>query len=383
MPRLLFFVSEDWYFCSHRLPVARAARDAGFEVVVACHCTGHGKAIEAEGFRLIPLPLDRTGRNPLREMLFIARLIGIYRRERPDIVHHVAMKPVLYGSLAAWLTGVPAVVNALAGLGFLFTNPKGAIKLASTLVLAAFRFLLDRPNARLIVQNRDDQAMFRDRAIVSADRIALIRGSGVDIAAYTPQPECPGPVVAALVARMLWDKGVGEAVEAARLLKCRGVDVRVVLVGDPDPANPRSIDQRQLDAWAAEGVVEWWGHRADIAAVYAAAHIALLPSYREGLPKSLLEACACGRPAVTTDVPGCRELIEDGVNGLLVPARDPAALAAALEQLAQNPQLRHALGGRGRALVERDFSDGAVGAETIALYHSLLSRRQAGSNIPG
>jgi glycosyltransferase involved in cell wall biosynthesis len=386
-PKILFVVTEDWYFCSHRLPMARAARDLGCEVVVAARVDRHGDAIRAEGFRLAPLQrLDRRSADPLRETAAVRELYALYRRERPDLVHHVAVKPVLYGALAARLAGVPAVVNALAGLGFVFAAATPAARLLRPAVTSAFRFLLDRPGSRLLVQNEDDRAFFAGSGLVAAERIALVRGSGVDIARLAPMPDpaaadAVGNIpVAALVGRMLWDKGVGEAVEASRLLRRRGIALRLALVGRPDPANPRSIPEETLRGWQSEGVAEWWGHRGDIAEVWRQASIALLPSYREGLPKALLEAAACGRPMLAADVPGCRELVRHEANGLLVPVRDPAALANALARLADDPALRRRLGAAARRTVEGEYAEAAVAGAVQALYREMLGN--AGAPAP-
>ncbi|MCH8035744.1 MAG: glycosyltransferase family 4 protein [Proteobacteria bacterium] len=304
-PVLLYLVTEDWYFWSHRLPIARAARAAGWEVLVATRVAEHGERIRREGFRLLPIGLRRRSLAPWREVAAIAELARLYRRERPDLVHHVAMKPVLYGSLAAALAGVPAVVNALAGMGYVFTSSGVKARLLRPLIRTAFRWLLDRPNSRLILQNPDDIAAMTGAAMtgatvakgtVTAERVALIRGSGVDIQIFRPREEPEGTPVAVMVSRMLWDKGVGELVEAARLLRRREVPLRVVLVGPPDPDNPASIPERQLRDWDASGDIAWWGERSDIAEIWAKGQIAVLPSHREGLPKSLLEAAACGRP---------------------------------------------------------------------------------------
>ncbi|HEY0524988.1 MAG TPA: glycosyltransferase family 4 protein [Stellaceae bacterium] len=385
-PKILFVVTEDWYFCSHRLPMARAARDLGCEVVVATRVDSHGEAIGAEGFRLVPLRrLDRRSADPLREAAAVRELYALYRRERPDLVHHVALKPVLYGALAARLAGVPSVVNALAGLGFVFASATPAARLLRPAVTSAFRFLLDRPGSRLLVQNEDDRAFFAGSGLVAAERIALVRGSGVDIARLAPTPDPAaadaGAVpIAALVGRMLWDKGVGEAVEASRKLRQRGVALRLALVGRPDPANPRSIPEATLRGWQAEGVAEWWGHRDDIAEIWRHASIALLPSYREGLPKALLEAAACGRPMLATDVPGCRELVRHEANGLLVPVRDAAALADALARLAADPALRRRLGAAARRTVEGEYAETAIAGAVQALYREMLGN--AGAPAP-
>ena len=370
-PVLLYLVTEDWYFWSHRLPLARAARAAGWEVMVATRVAKHGERIRREGFRLVPIGLRRRSLAPWREAAAIAELLRLYRRERPDLVHHVAMKPVLYGSLAAALAGVPAVVNALAGMGYVFTSSGVKARLLRPLIRTAFRWLLDRPNSRLILQNPDDIAAMT-KGTVTAERVALIRGSGVDTQIFRPREEPEGTPVAVMVSRMLWDKGVGELVEAARLLRRREVPLRVVLVGPPDPDNPASIPERQLRDWDASGDVAWWGERSDIAEIWAKGQIAVLPSHREGLPKSLLEAAACGRPMVAADVSGCREIVKDGLTGLLVPPGDAGGLADALERLARDPDLRRRLGATARDLVEREFSEEVVVAQTLELYRSLV-----------
>ena len=369
-PVLLYVVTEDWYFCSHRLPVARAARDAGWDVIVATRVGKHGERILKEGFRLIPIRLRRRSLAPWRELMAIAELLRIYRRERPDLVHHVAMKPVFHGSLAAAIAGVPSVVNALAGMGYVFASSGLEARLLRPLVKTAFRWLLDRPNSRLILQNPDDVAAMTD-GTVAAERVALIRGSGVDTRAFAPVEEPGGTPVAVMVSRMLWDKGVGELVEAARLLRQRDVPLRVVLVGASDPENPTSIPERQLRDWDAAGDIAWWGERSDIAKIWANSHIAVLPSYYEGLPKSLLEAASSARPMIGTDRSGCTEVVHDGVTGLLVPPRDAERLADALERLARDPDLRRRMSAAARALVERELSEDVVVAQTLALYRSL------------
>jgi glycosyltransferase involved in cell wall biosynthesis len=265
-PKLLFLVTEDWYFVSHRLPLAVAACQAGYEVIVITRVGEHGHTIRNTGLRLIPIERTRRGKNPLTEMLLVARLTAIYRRERPDIVHHVAMKPVLYGSLAARLAGVWHVVNALAGLGWLFTSESRLAHVLGRGVRFAFSKMLNR--GAVIVQNPDDMQWLVDLGITSS-RIHLIRGSGAEVNQFAPTPEPNGEPVVVLASRMLWDKGVGEFVAAARHLQQRGVAARFVLVGDPDPANPASIPPGFLESWHAEGVIEWWGHRNDMVQVFA------------------------------------------------------------------------------------------------------------------
>lgn len=367
-PKLLYVVTEDWYFCSHRLPLAIAAKDAGFDVAVATRVCDHGKLIEDAGLKLIPFEISRRGMNPLRELPTIVRLAAFYHREKPDLVHHVAMKPVLYGSIAAHLVGVRHVVNAVAGLGWLYTSRR--------LTTRMVRFVMQQVLARalraseIIVQNPDDRNQLR---AVGLDRLHLIHGAGVDTRVFAPVQRPLGQPCVVLASRMLWNKGVGEFVAAARALKMDGISARFVLVGGHDPGNPAAIPEEQLRAWRAEGVVEWWGHRSDMAEVLAQAHIACLPSYREGLPKSLVEAAACGLPIVTTDAPGCREVVEDGVNGFLVPVKDSSALAEALRKLIADAGLRQRMGTASRAKVLAEFSQEKVIDQTLALYHELIS----------
>lgn len=372
MPVLLYLVSEDWYFWSHRLPIARAARDAGWRVVVATRVHEHGERIRREGFRLVPIRLHRSSLAPWQEFTAIAELIRLYRRERPDLVHHVALKPVIYGTLAARLSGVRATVNALGGMGFVFSSGSTRARMLRGVVKAVLRRSLNRSGSRLVLQNPDDAAIL-SKGVVSSERIVLIRGSGVDVKAFAPTPEPDGKPVAVMVSRMLWDKGVGDLVEAARLLKARACPLDIVLVGAPDPDNPGSIPEHRLRNWAAAGNVFWLGRRDDIARIWAESHIAVLPTfYGEGLPKSLLEAAACGRPMVASDVPGCREIVRHGVTGLLVTPRDPRALAGALQTLAEDPQTRRRMGGVARELVERELSEEIVVSKTMAVYRTLI-----------
>ncbi|MFQ5954175.1 MAG: glycosyltransferase family 4 protein [Kiloniellales bacterium] len=374
-PKILYLVTEDWYFCSHRLGLARAARDQGAEVVVATRAGEDAARIEAEGFRLVPLDWRRGGANPLGELISLVAVLRIYRRERPDLVHHVAIKPVLIGGLAAALAGIPAVVNALTGLGYLFIDGGSRARTVGPLARRLLGLVLNRPNAHVIVQNPDDLALLRRRRLVRHDRVTLIPGSGVDTAGLRPLPEPDGAPVAALVGRMLVDKGVVELVGAARLLSDRGVGLKVRLIGPPDPHNPASIPEATLGAWQQAGAVEWVGPEPDIAKVWRQAHIAVLPSYREGLPKALLEAAACGRPLVATDVPGCREVVHDGETGLMVPAGSVVPLADALQRLAGDGALRQRLGANARRLVETRFAEPLVVDQTLRLYRRLLGPR--------
>ncbi len=370
-PLLLFVVTEDWYFVSHRLCLARAAVAVGYDVAVATRVQKHGEVIEQAGIKLIPIRMNRSSRNPFAELLATLELVRIYLRLRPSIVHHVAIKPVLYGSVAAWCAGVPGVVNAIAGLGYLFVSGSRKTALLRGVVKYAFRLLFSRPNTRVIVQNPDDFDAMRESLAMPPERLCLIRGSGVDLDAFPARPPMQGRPLVILPARMLWDKGVGEFVEAARLLQQQGVEARFRLVGDADDANPAAISRQQLQAWVDEGVVEWSGWCDDMSSVMAESRIVCLPSYREGLPKALLEAAASSRAIVATDVPGCREIVVPGVNGLLVEARSAEALVPALRQLIEDPLVCEKMGRAGRTMVEGEFSMGAVAEKTLSLYKSL------------
>lgn len=371
--KIIFFVTEDWYFCSHRLPLALAAQRSGYDVTVVTRVNQHGELIRSHGLNLIPINLSRRSRNPLKELGVIRQLLDIYREQKPDIVHHVALKPVLYGSIAARLAGVPAVVNALAGLGFLFVSKQWLARILRPLVEVAFRVLLNRPNVRVIFQNPDDLCLLTGRGVLELKRAVLIRGSGVDTTLFRPAPELDETPLVVLASRMLWDKGVKEFVEAARQLKGLGVSARFALVGEGDPENPASISREQLAQWCDEGVIEWWGRHENMPQIFAESHIVCLPTtYGEGVPKVLIEAAACARPIVATDVPGCREIVRNGENGLLVPAKDVDLLALALRKLIENSSLRIKMGLRGRAMVEEEFSVEHVVRQTLDLYQELL-----------
>lgn len=368
--KILFFVTEDWFVCSHWLPLIEAAKNSGLEVVVVTRTNKHVEMILQHGARVIPFDMSRRGSNLFREFATILRLAGIYRKEKPDIVHHVAMKPMLYGSLVAHLMRVPHTINWVAGMGWLFVSGTQRAKIMQIAVRKALGMLLRRTS--VIVENPDDQAIISTLGV--ADRhIHLVRGAGVDTLLYAPSPESEGMLQVVLPARMLWDKGVGEFVGAARQLRQRGVNARFVLVGEPDTENPASVPMEQLQAWQKEGAVEWWGRREDMSRVLANSHIICLPSYREGLPKSLLEAASCGRAIVTTDVPGCREIVRNGDNGLLVEARNATALADALARLLDSPALRQKMGERGRERVLDEFSQERIVAQVLTLYREVLS----------
>lgn len=372
--RLLFVVNDAGFFLSHRLPLAQAARDEGYDVHVATPDDQSSVVIQSRGFVFHPIPIARRGMHPLVELRSIRALRQLYRELAPDIVHHVTIKPVLYGGIAARLAGVPAVVNAVTGLGYIFISRGVKSAILRRLVKATYRFALRQARTRVIFQNPDDMALFEGEGLVRPSDAVLIRGSGVDMAVFLPRPEAVGIPIVLLASRMIWDKGVAEFVEAARLLHDQGITARFVLVGGPDSGNPSTIPQAQLEAWQKAMPVEWWGIRVDMPQVFAESHIVCLPSYYgEGIPKVLIEAAACARALVTTDTPGCREIVQHEINGLLVPPRDAYALAKAIRQLLQNPELRAQMGRRGREIAMTDFSLQTVIDQTLGVYRDLLS----------
>lgn len=373
-PKLLYLVSEDWYFVSHRLALAVAAKERGYDVVIATRVGKEGGTIRDAGLTLRPIEFERSGLGPASEAATLARLIALYRRERPKLVHHVAVKPVVYGSIAARVTGVSGIVNALMGLGFVFTSETTKARALRPLVRAGLKPALRGPRTRIIVQNADDAELLAREHLARPENLRLIRGSGVDPAAFAVTPPPHGVPLVVLPARLLADKGVNEFVAAAEILKRDGVAARFALVGDPDPLNPSAIPLETVKAWVTRGLVEHWGWKkqSEMPAVLAAASLVCLPSYREGLPKSLLEAAAAGRAIVAADVPGNREIVRPGVNGWLVPARDAAALAAALREALADPMLCARYGAAGRAMVENEMSIRHVIDATLAVYAELV-----------
>ncbi len=373
MPRLLFLIDDDSYFCWHRLDLARAARDQGFEVTVATHVERHGPQIEKEGFKLIPIRFRRGIQNPLSECATLAELVRLYRTERPDIIHHISLKHVLYGSVAARITRMPAIVNAFTGLGTAFTGQTSKAKILRAGIKRALRWSLAHPCSKTTFENKDDRDDLVTAGIVASEKTVVIRGVGVNVSYFTPQLEPNNEPTVILVSRMLWDKGVREFVQASKKIKKEFPNARCALVGAIDEESALAIDLKQLKDWENEGSVEWWGHHEDIREVYRRAHVVALPTfYGEGLPRILLEGAACGRPLVATDWRGCREIVRDGDNELLIPIKDSDALATAVMTLLRDPQLRARMAARGRQIAVEEFSSEQVASETIAVYRQLL-----------
>ncbi|HEX7387386.1 MAG TPA: glycosyltransferase family 4 protein [Castellaniella sp.] len=368
---LLFIVNNPAFFLSHRLPLALAAQQAGHEVHVATMDGPSVSEVQAHGFIHHVLPLSRSGMNPWSEALSLLAIWRLLRQLRPDLVHAVTIKPVLYGGMACRLARVPAFVAAISGLGYMFMQTSGLRGLLRRLSLLMYRLALGHPNSRVIFQNAADRAMLVEAGAVKAQRAVILRGSGVDLQQFAPQPWPEGPLTVTMASRLLRDKGIEEFAAAARLTQGQGIRWR--LAGSLDPGNPASVDPALLQGWQTAGLIDYVGECTDVAALYAQSHVVVLPSYREGLPKSLIEAAACGRPVITTDVPGCRDAIEAGVTGLLVPARDARALADAVLRLAQDEPLRVRMGAAGRALAERDFGLPGIVAAHLALYSELMA----------
>ncbi len=370
---LLYVTTQDWVFIGNRLPMARAARDAGFDVHVATHVENKADAIRAEGFTLHPIPF-RRGLSPFAILSTIAALRKIKRELKPDLVHHIGLQICVPGGLSSLGINTPQV-NAMTGLGYAFTGTTARARALRVAISAVLRFLLNRDNSITLVQNPDDQRVLEDAGI-EPQRITLIPGSGVDTEKLQPMPEPDGAITVGFAGRLLVEKGIRALVAAHRILRARGVGVKLLIAGDPDPRNPASVSLEEAKAWSNEPGITWLGHIDDISALWKRSHIVALPSHREGLPMSLLEAAACGKPMVATDAPGCREIVVDGQTGLLVPIEDPNGLADAIEKLAASKELRQRFGEAARKLVETRMSATSIGAQTVALYQKALATRR-------
>lgn len=378
MKKILFLVNDDAFFVSHRLELGTAMLARGHEVVVAARPSKSREVIESRGLRFVSIPFDRGGQSPTNDLKTLARITEVYRDERPDLVHHVTIKPVLYGSLAARALGVPAVVNAISGLGFVFTESERDKARRAVLragIVSGYRTALAHPNAITIFQNEDDRGRLIALGATTEERSVLFRGSGVDLDRFreTPLPPASEPPVVLLPARLLWDKGVGELVEAARILRGEGLRARFVLAGGTSPSNPVSVQEHEIRAWEREGIIEWWGHSTDMPATLARATLVVLPSfYREGLPLALAEAAAVGRPVVTTDMPGCRDAIIAGETGWLVPPRDVDALVRTIRRALGDRAELVRRGAAGAVLARHELGKQRIVAQHLAVYDRLL-----------
>jgi glycosyltransferase involved in cell wall biosynthesis len=374
-PILLFVVNIPRFFVSHRLPLALAARDAGYDVHVATADDDPENlaVIRAAGLALHPIPLAQHGRRPLDEVRTILALISLYARLHPDVLHHITIKPLLYGGIAGRLTRRRAVIGAMSGLGRAFRDESGTPRQPGLLLRLALRLALRTRATHLLFQNEDDRDIFLGLGVADERRVALIRGSGVDLERFRPTPEPVAldrrPIVL-YSGRLMWQKGLGSFVDVAGRL---GQSARFVVAGYTEPGSPDAVPLEELERWAAEGRIDWLGRRDDMPRVLADANIVVLPTlYGEGVPKALIEAAASARPIVTSDAPGCRDICIGGVNGLLIPPGDIDALERAVRQLVDDPDLRRRMGAAGRHIAERSFSLERVIDETLALYARVL-----------
>lgn len=372
--RFVFFANTDWYLYNFRRSLAVELGSRGHDVLLISPHGPYGSRLQSLGFRWVAAPMVRRSLNPIRELFLIAWLARCLRRERADLIHAFTIKPAIYGSLAARLAGVRASANAVAGMGYVFTSDDVLATALRPAVRALMRLAFDDASARLILQNEDDLAWFRAQRVVDNTRIRLIPGSGVDLKRFSPgaADRGSGQFRVLLAARLLWDKGVGEFVEAARRLKSSGAAAQFLLAGNPDPGNPAAVPEAAIRGWEREGLVEWLGHVDDMPALLSTVHAVVLPSYREGLPKTLIEAAACGLPLVTTNAPGCREVVTHGVDGLLVPVRDAGALAAAIAMLESDPDLAARLGAAAKNKALEYFDERIVIEKTLSVYRELL-----------
>ena len=376
MPKILLFANTDWYLYNFRRSLAKRLSAEGWQVVLISPPGEYGAKLEALGFRWIPFDFAAGGTNPLTELNVLYRLITLYRAERPDLVHHFTIKCVLYGSLAARLVGGIPVVNAVTGLGHIFTDAGLKASLLRPLVTRLYRFALGAARSRVIFQNDEDQDFFLASGLVEAERTTLIRGSGVDCTRFAPvvcSAETPkSPIKILFASRLLREKGIDELLAAARILRENGVDVEFLLAGDIYPGNPSSLTSSEIVGIKEEGIVTCLGHVDDIQPLLTVTDLVVLPSYREGTPRILIEAAAMAIPIVATDIAGCRGLVQDGVNGLLVQVKDATALAAALQRLIADRELRQIMGRAGREIVLAEFDEVIVLEKTLAIYRETL-----------
>lgn len=381
MIKMLISANTDWYLYNFRLSLANYSRQQGFEVIFVSPPGKFVERIKQQGFRWIEWNLGRQTLNPWNEIISFLGLAKIYRVEQPDLIHHHTVKPVLYGSLIARWMKIPGIINSITGRGYIFLGNDLKANMLKLIIEPIYRLALNTPRCNTIFENEIDQEYFVNKNLTSVSHTWLIPSVGVDPGKFYPRSEPEGVPIILMAARMLWDKGVGVLVETARILKAK-TSVRIVLVGEPDIGNPSTIKVETLAKWQQEGLIEWWGWRDDMPAIYNQCHIVTLPTmYGEGVPTTLLEAAACGRPLVASDIPGCRDVIEEGVNGYLIPTNDHYALAKALERLVNDPKLRQKMGLAGRKLMLDKFSKHKVNAATFEVYQRTLASSEELSTL--
>ncbi|MBA8667444.1 glycosyltransferase family 4 protein [Holosporaceae bacterium 'Namur'] len=367
--KIILFSNADWHFVAHLMPIALAAKEKGYDIKVITCVNEHGEEIEKQGLELIPINLERFSLNVFKELRIIFQLISVYKREKPDVVQHFGIKPILYGSIAAIFNKVPKVINTFLGMGFVFISDKLWVKTIRVVFTNLLKLFMIKKNSIIIVQNKDDKELLLNKNIAKPAQVFAQCSVGIDLKDFLLLPEPSGKPVFALTARMILDKGIAEFVAAAEIIKNKGLEAEFWLVGSPDPDNSRSVTEYQLREWEDKKIIKWLGFQNNIKAIWEKAHVAVLPSYREGLSRSLLEAAALGRALITTDAPGCRELVEDGVNGLLVKVKDTNSLAEALEKLIIDNQLRTSLALKARETVVRDYSEEIIVKRMLKFYN--------------
>ncbi len=367
MKKLLYIVNVDWFFVSHRLPIALSAIEVGYDVHIACNVTDKQALLTSHGITVHPISLSRSGTGLFGELKTLLQLMLILYNLKPDIVHNVTIKPVLYGNLAARLLRVPTRISSISGLGYVFIDSSIKAKLLQLIISRAYKTAL-KGSKSIIFQNTSDRDLLKNLGAITPHQEVFTRGSGIDLNAYPVTPEHRSTPVIMLAARLLIDKGVEEFTQAALMLKNTPRKIRMVLVGKIEPENPNAISKAQVKKWTSSGLVEYWGYSDDIASTMAKANIIVLPSYREGLPKTLIEAAACGRAVITTDVPGCRDAIEANKTGLLIPAHSASLLADAIITLIDNRELRAEFADNGRRLAESAFDISDVINTHLAIY---------------
>jgi glycosyltransferase involved in cell wall biosynthesis len=375
--KFVFFANTDWYLYNFRLATALQLKARGDEVVMLSPPGEFGARFAAHGIRWITLPMDRASLNPAREAWTLNALVRVLKTERPDLLHNFTVKCAVYGALAARIAGVPAVVNAVAGMGYVFTSDRPKARALRPIVRALMRGTLGSGQTRLILQNPDDADAFVSSRLVPPRMIRVIRSSGVDTSRFRPAETATAdrrPLRVLLAARLVWEKGIREFADAAALLKAQGRQIEFLLAGMPDPGNPRSVGREHVERWQQQGLVRWLGHVDDMPALLLGVDVMALPSYyREGVPRSLLEGAACGLALVTTDLPGCREIVaRHGIDGLHATPRDPESLATLLASLDDDRDLLRTLGDNARRNAVAQFDERRVIADTLAVYAELL-----------
>jgi glycosyltransferase involved in cell wall biosynthesis len=373
--KVLIVINEGKFFLSHRLTLAKAILSAGYEVFVACPDSEVTPQITAAGFNFCPITISRKGINPVTQIKLIYDLVSLYKKIKPDIIHHFTMKPMIFGSIATkWIHHSAAIINAPTGLGYVFTNSSIKAKMLQPIVMILFKYAFSKHSMFAIFQNVDDKNFFEQYGLLKTTAYSIIKGSGIDDSIYIPAPESRALPIVLFPSRFLKDKGIHEFVAAAKQIQEKGIAARFVLVGDIDLNNPATLTVKQIQDWVSQGIVEWWGWQDNIVSVFHQVHIVCLPSYREGIPKVLQEAAACAKPIVTTDAPGCRDVVQEGDNGFLVPVKNSNILASRLITLIQQPDLREKMGKRGRERAQSEFSVNKIINDTLVLYHQCVEK---------